>query len=156
MRRRMRNPCGLKVKRYMDGLIDLNEYLDLLPGEIMSSKIEVIELNEILINGMRNIWIKQAYLQGFDCKYINFNKSVNMFERMKILEYIYEGSIDPDYKKSTREDVTRAGHIRKKIRASAFPHNYSEMSERYGNPRKINVDHPKGDSKTCLIHGPGH
>ena len=102
MRRRMRNPCGLKVKRYTDDLIDLNEYLDLLPGEIMSSKIEVIELNDILINGMRNIWIKQAYLQGFDCKYINFNKSVNMFERMKILEYIYEGSIDPDYKKSTR------------------------------------------------------
>ena len=38
---------------------------------------------------MPNIWSKQAYLQVFDCKSINFDKSVNMFERMGIVEYTY-------------------------------------------------------------------
>ena len=30
------------------------------------------------------------------------------------------------------------------------------MSERAVNIRKIYVDYQKGESKTCLIHGPGH
>ena len=32
MRRGMMKPCGLKVRRYVDRFIDLNEYLDLFPG----------------------------------------------------------------------------------------------------------------------------
>ena len=67
MRRRMRKPCGLKVRQYADNFIDLNKYLDLFPGSTMSDKIGVTELNEILLNSMPNIWIKQAYLQWFFC-----------------------------------------------------------------------------------------
>ena len=47
---------------------------------------------------MPNSWIKQAYVQGFNCEYITFNKEVNMFERMQIAEYIYEGVVEPSYK----------------------------------------------------------
>ena len=42
-------------------------------------------------------WSRQAYVQGFDCKSITFNKSVNMFERMEITESIYEGIVEPSY-----------------------------------------------------------
>ena len=34
-------------------------------------------------------------------------------------------------------------------------HTYSVISEDNGNYRKIYVYHPKGDSKTCIIHGHG-
>ena len=36
-----------------------------------------------------------------------------MFERMKIAEYMYEGVVEPAYKKSTRSYSNRAGHSRK-------------------------------------------
>ena len=72
-------------------MIDLNEYLDSLPGVTLSDRIVVTELNEILLNSMPNICYKQSYVQGFDCKSISFKKAVNMFERMKIAESIYEG-----------------------------------------------------------------
>ena len=46
---------------------------------------------------MSNMWIKLAYVQGFDCKSITFKKSVNLFERMEIAEYICEGVVEPSY-----------------------------------------------------------
>ena len=38
---------------------------------------------------MPNSWIKQAYVQGFYCESITVLKSVDMFERVDIPEYIY-------------------------------------------------------------------
>ena len=61
----------------------------------MADKIGVTELNEIILNSMPNSRSKQAYVQGFDCESISLKKSVNMFERMKILESIYEGVVTP-------------------------------------------------------------
>ena len=60
----------------------MNEYLDSLLVATLSDKIGVTELNEILFNIMPDIWYKRAYVQGFDCESISFEKSVNMFERM--------------------------------------------------------------------------
>ena len=37
---------------------------------------------------MPNVWSKQAYVQGFDCETITFEKSVNMFEHMEIAETV--------------------------------------------------------------------
>ena len=48
---------------------------------------------------MPNSWSKQAYVQGFDYKYISFKKYVNMFEKMEISGFIYEGVLEPSYKK---------------------------------------------------------
>ena len=42
---------------------------------------------------MSNIWYKQAYVQGFYCKYISFKKDVKMLKRMEIVEPIYEGVV---------------------------------------------------------------
>ena len=33
---------------------------------------------------MSNMWIKLAYVQGFDFELVTFKASVNMFERMDI------------------------------------------------------------------------
>ena len=41
MRRGMEKPRYLKVRRYAAQLIDLNEYLDLFPGDKLSEKIGV-------------------------------------------------------------------------------------------------------------------
>ena len=42
-------------------------------------------------------------------------KSVNMFERTEIAEYMYEGAIEHSIKNPTRDDANRAG-LRSKMR----------------------------------------
>ena len=74
MRRGTRKPRELKVRRYDDCMIDLNEYLALLPGAKASDKISEMELNGIILNRMPNVWSRQAYVQGFDFEYITFKK----------------------------------------------------------------------------------
>ena len=78
----MENPLSLKVKRYAAHLIDLNEYLASFPGVTTTDKMCVTELNESLSNMIPNSWSKKAYVQGFDCDDIYFEKAVNMFEHM--------------------------------------------------------------------------
>ena len=58
MCRGMRNPYGLKLRRYADHLIELNEYLTLFPEAKLTAKIGVTELNVILLNSMPNSWSK--------------------------------------------------------------------------------------------------
>ena len=70
MRRGMKKPSALTIRRYAASLIDLNEYLESFPGANLTDKISITRLNEILLNSMPNSWYKQAYLQSFDCDYI--------------------------------------------------------------------------------------
>ena len=70
MRRRMRNMRELKVRRYADLLIDLNEYLYEYPGAKAIDKIGDMELDEILLNSIANGWSKQAYWQDLYCETI--------------------------------------------------------------------------------------
>ena len=60
-------PCSLKVWRYAARLIGLNEYVASLPGVNLAHKLDITELNEILLNSTPNIWSKQAYVQVFGC-----------------------------------------------------------------------------------------
>ena len=48
----------------------MNEYLASLPGGKLADKIDVTELNDIILNSMPNSSFKQAYIQGFGCKSI--------------------------------------------------------------------------------------
>ena len=80
--RRMREPCVLMVRRYVDCLIVLNKYLDSLPGAKLSEKNGTVELNEILLNSMPNSCSNKAYVQVFDCEPITFKKDVDIFEQM--------------------------------------------------------------------------
>ena len=60
-------------------------------------KNDTTELNGIILNSMPNIWYKQDYVKGFDYKFISFKKSFNMLKHMEIVEYIYEGVVEPSY-----------------------------------------------------------
>ena len=55
-----------------------------------------------------------------------------MLERMAIVESIYEGVVEPSYKKSIRADVNRAGHCRQMRVESDLSPTYSEMSKSAG------------------------
>ena len=85
---------------------------------------------------MPNIWSKQAYVQGFDCRSISFKEAVNIFELMKIVEFIYEDVVEPSYKKHTREDVNHAVHRRNKGGELALSKTHTETEENTGKRRK--------------------
>ena len=72
MRHRMREPRGLKAMFYDSFVIDINEYFAVFHKAKVSDKICEMELNEKLLNSMPNIWIRQAYVQGFVCESIIF------------------------------------------------------------------------------------
>ena len=61
--------------------------------QIQKKNIYEDELNEILLHNTPNGWDEQDFMQGFDFETETFNKSINMFECMEILEYICEGIV---------------------------------------------------------------
>ena len=84
MRSGTRKPCGLKAIRYANCMIDIKEYLAVLPGKRSSDKICEMKLNGVLLNSMLNSGTRQAYEQGFGCEYVTSKKYVNTFERTEI------------------------------------------------------------------------
>ena len=105
---------------------------------------------------MPNIWSKQAYDQGFDCEPILLKKLVNMFEQMNIAEYIHEGVVETYYKNPTRADANRSGHSGQERGEATSSQTHPVMDEIAGKHRKGYVDCLSSESKTCLIHSPGH
>ena len=95
----MRKPRGLKLRRYSDHLIDINEYLNALPEAKASDNIGEMELHENILNSMPNGWSKSAYVQGFIVKLLLL-KYDNMFECMEISEIFYEVVVETYYKKN--------------------------------------------------------
>ena len=103
----------------MAHLIDMNEYFSSFPGATLDDKIDVTELNDIILNSIPNSWFKQDHAQGFYCKSISFKKAVNMFVGMESSESIYKGVVQPSYKKHIWADTNRAGKRRQKRGESA-------------------------------------
>ena len=58
MRRRMKKPRALTVRRYLARLIDLNEYLESFPGANLNDKIRLTKINEIPLKSTPNSWSK--------------------------------------------------------------------------------------------------
>ena len=106
--------CSLKIIRYVARVMDLNEYLDYCPGSTLYDTIGPCYPKNTILNSMPNIWSNQAYVQGFDCEYISFMKSVNMFEKTEIAEAIYKGVVEPSYKIYTISYSNCAVNIRYK------------------------------------------
>ena len=93
-------------------MVKLNEYLTIFTGSDMDNKSFESELNEILLHNTPNGWDKKDFIQGFDSETAAFNKSINMFECMEILEYIWGGIVKPYNKKLTRLDGNNYFFIR--------------------------------------------
>ena len=68
----MREPRDLKVRTYDDCMIYLNYYLAVSPGGKASEKNREKELNEIVLNIMPNICIRQTYVKGFNGESITY------------------------------------------------------------------------------------
>ena len=84
-------------------------------------------------------------------------KSVKKIESMEIAESIYEGFVEPSYKKLTGSDDNRDGIIMKIRGESDSSTTYSGISQSADLCRKRYVDHTEGRSKlNCLVHSPGH
>ena len=64
--------------------LTIKKYFAVIPGANSSETIFVMEINNILLNRIPNIWNNQAYVQVFDCVSITFKADVKTFERMKI------------------------------------------------------------------------
>ena len=75
---------------------------------------------------------------------------------MEITESIYEGLVEPPYKKHTWADANFSGHSRHKRGEAASSWNLPKKGESAGKRRKRHVDSPMGKSKICLIRGPGN
>ena len=52
-----------------------------------------------------------------------------MFERMEIIETIYEGVVETSNKKNTIAYANQSGHVSQKIEEAASSKNYSEMGK---------------------------
>ena len=60
----MRKMSGLNVRLYAARMIDINEYLSVLPGAKASDKICGMELNEVLFNSMPDPDVRHAVFRG--------------------------------------------------------------------------------------------
>ena len=78
----MKKLRALTTRRYAARLIGIYEYLASFPGETLTDKIGITDLNKNLPKIMPNSWSKQTNLKGFYCESITFKKAVNMFECM--------------------------------------------------------------------------
>ena len=65
---------------------------------------------------MYNDWGKKYLIQGLDFEAVPFKKSINMFERMDIVEYIYEGVTEPNTK-----ELNRSGQMPTMLEAEEKP-----------------------------------
>ena len=64
---------------------------------------------------MTNDWSKQDFIQGLYFEVVPYNKSINMFERMDIVGYIYEVVVEISKNKFTRSDANCYG-IRRTVK----------------------------------------
>ena len=72
MRHGMRKTSFLKVRCFAASMIYLKDYLAVFSEEKESDQNCEMEFNGTLLNSMHNNFIRQAYVQGFDCGSINF------------------------------------------------------------------------------------
>ena len=75
---------------------------------------------------------------------------------MEIYGSIYEFVVESSYIKSTRAGANRASHRRKNRGEAAKSQTHYAMGESAGKQRKRYVDYPSGESKICIINGPGN
>ena len=66
MRHGTRKPHRLKVRHYVEYMVELNDYLEFLLCQRQVKKNGDMKLNKILLKIMPNSWIRQTYVKGFD------------------------------------------------------------------------------------------
>ena len=88
MRRAMRKSWSMNFKRFAARLTEINNFLPLLPWSDASNKMEMEELNEILLHEVPNGWSKQSYLQGWDFELNTYRETCSIFDHMEVDEQV--------------------------------------------------------------------
>ena len=112
MRRAIRKPQITTFKRFAERLTEMNNFLPLFPGSESSKKMEMEDLNDILLHAVPTGWAKQSYLQGWYFELNTYRETCAMLERMEVAEQVYK-MVTPS-KTPTRSESNRGVHVRKR------------------------------------------
>ena len=102
----------MAFKNFAARLTEMNHFLPMFPGSDASKKMEMEELNKILLHEVPNAWAKQSYLQGWCFELKTYRETFAMFKHMKVAEQVYEG-VTPS-KTPTMVESNSDGHINKR------------------------------------------
>jgi hypothetical protein len=94
MRRFMRKPRELKIREYVERILELNEYLVYFPtkdGEAEATKLPNEEILDILVFGIPNAWQKKMVELGFDSLSHTPNEFIEICERISFGETTENG-----------------------------------------------------------------
>ena len=115
-----------------------------------------MDLNEILLHSMPNLWDGNYFLQGFGFGVVPLKKEINMFEHMNISASIYEVAVEPYAKTLTRADTNRSGRSNK-IRGRDYSSKINPSMVYPGRHKTRYIERLSGDlPPTCMIHVRGH
>ena len=112
MRRVMRKHWSTSFKSFAARLTKSKNFLSILPGSEAYNKMEMEDINEILLHTVSNVWYNQSYLQGWYFELKTYRETCAMFERMGVTEKVYKGATPS--KIPTRADVNQANYFRKR------------------------------------------
>ena len=104
MRCVMLKPRRMTFKSFAARLTETNNFLPLFPGLDNSKKMEIEELNKILLHAVPNVQAKKSYLQGWDFELNTYRETCAMLDLVEVTEQVYKGG-SPS-KTPTREDTT--------------------------------------------------
>jgi hypothetical protein len=94
MRRFMRKPKDMKIREYVDRLLEINRYLAFFPtntGE-RATVLPDDEIMDILMYGIPNTWQKRIVELNFDAQAHTPNEFIEMCERISYGESFNEGT----------------------------------------------------------------
>ena len=96
MRRYMRKPQGMKIRDYVDRLLEINNYLKYFPtktGENPATVLPEDEIMDILTYGIPNTWQKKIVELNFDTQASTPNEFIELCERISYGESTNDGLI---------------------------------------------------------------
>jgi hypothetical protein len=107
MRRFMRKPREMKIRDYVDRLLEINGYLKYFPskeGEATTTSLPEDEIMDILTYGIPNTWYKKIIELNFDTQASTPNEFIELCERISFGESANEGSMT-----KTKQDAGEKG-----------------------------------------------
>ena len=81
----------IPFKLFAAQLMEINNFLPLLPGLDASKKMPPEIINLILLHAVPNVCANKSYLQGCYFEMKTFRETCAMFKQMEIAEQVYKG-----------------------------------------------------------------
>lgn len=148
MRRFMRKPRDMKIRDYVDRLLEINGYLKYFPtkaGEPAATVLPEDEIMDILTYAIPNSWYKKIVELNFDTSASTPNEFIEVCERISYGETTNEGSMT-----KTKQD---AGEKGAKGQPSSGKRNFDKKHTSDPNGQKYCPLHKTNnhDAKDCKV-----